>query len=235
MKTDKMYEPPIRNMPVEERPYEKCWIYGEKALSDAELFSIILRVGVSGESALELSRRILAFLGADGLSGLYHSSFEQLMQIRGVGKVKAIQLKCIAELSRRIVRAGIRQEDVRFQDPQMMAQYYMEELRHEEQEKVLLLMLDSAGRLMGDEVISTGTVNRSLLEPRDLFIRALRSRSVDIALVHNHPSGDPTPSREDIEITKCIREGGQLLGIRLRDHIIIGDQEAYSFFEHGLL
>ena len=235
MKPDMPPLPPIKTLPEEERPYEKCWSRGERSLSDAELLSVILRTGVSGESALDLSRRIVKELGADGLAGLYHHSVSELQQIRGVGKVKAIQLKCIAELSRRIARGKKDRGTLCFHDPDFIAEYYMEEYRHEEREKVLMLMLDTKGRLLGEEIISSGTVNCSLISPREVFMTALRNRCVSIILMHNHPSGDPTPSEEDREITKRLAECGRMLQIELLDHIIIGDNLAYSFRSEGLL
>lgn len=227
--------PPIKCLPEDERPYEKCWNRGERALSDAELLSVILRTGVTGESALDLSRRIVMELGREGLSGLYHLSTVQLMQIRGVGRVKAAQLKCIGELSRRIAGKSLHPQEISFNDPETVALYYMEEYRHEECEKVLLIMLDTRGHLLGEEVIASGTVDQSLISPREVFLSALRRRSVNIILLHNHPSGDPTPSEQDILITQRIREGGELLGIELLDHIIIGDRKCVSFRRENLL
>ena len=227
--------PPIKSLPESERPYEKCWNHGERTLSEAELLSVILRTGVAGESALDLSRRIVKELGREGLFGLYHLSMDQLMQIRGIGRVKAAQLKCISELSRRIAGKSLHTDAVCFHDPETIAQYYMEDYRHEECEKVLLLMLDTRGHLLGEEVIASGTVNQSVISPREVFLCALRRRSVNIILLHNHPSGDPTPSGEDLLITERIRASGELLGIELLDHIIIGDQKCVSFRRENLL
>ena len=225
---------PMMQIPEAERPYEKCESAGERYLTDAELLSIVLRSGVSGESALDLARRLVDFLGYDGLSGLYHMTAAQLTQVRGVGRIRALQLKCIAELSRRIAREQSK-DMLCFEDAESIAAYYMEDYRHEEQEKVLLLMLDSKNHLLGEEVISTGTVNMSLISPREVFLSALRFRSVSIILLHNHPSGDPTPSEQDILITDRIRESGEMIGITLLDHIIIGDRIAVSLRKEGFL
>lgn len=221
----------MRNIPAEERPYEKCIANGAEALSDAELLAVILRTGAHGESVLELSRKILA-QHRDGLLGIYHMSIADLQKIRGLGKVKAVQLKCVAELSRRIARAGF-SERMTFRDPGTVAEYYMETMRHEEQEILILAMLNSKGRLIQDKVIARGTVNGALISPREIFIEAVRHQAVSILLVHNHPSGIPDPSREDLMLTEMVRRSGEMLGIELIDHIIIGDRQAVSMREQG--
>ncbi len=223
----------MRSIPKEERPYEKCLEHGAESLSDAELLAVILRTGVKGESALELSRKVLAQHGeVNGLLGIYHMSISDLTKVKGLGQVKAIQLKCVAELSRRIARATF-SEGVVFRDPETVAQYYMEELRHQEQEILMLAMLNSKGRLMKDQVISKGTVRASLISPREIFIEAVRNQAVSIIMIHNHPSGDPMPSPEDLLLTRRVRRAGHTLGIELQDHVIIGDCRAVSMREHG--
>ncbi len=223
----------MRSIPKEERPYEKCLEHGAEALSDAELLAVVLRTGVKGESALELSRKVLAQHGeANGLLGIYHMSISDLTKVKGLGRVKAIQLKCVAELSRRIARATF-SEGVIFKEPETVARYYMEELRHQEQEVLMLAMLNSKGRLMKDQVISKGTVRASLISPREIFIEAVRNQAVSIIMLHNHPSGDPMPSPEDLLLTRRVRKAGHILGIELQDHIIIGDCRAVSMREQG--
>lgn len=223
------------DLPADERPYEKCIKYGAKALSDAELLAAILRTGAKGEKSVDLARNILQLSkSCNGILGIYHSSIEELMQIKGVGKVKAVQIKCVAELSKRFNKAMC-QERLSFDEPYSIAQYYMEELRHEECERLLLLMLDTKNGLIKDTVISIGTVNASLVSPRELFIEALKAGAVNIILLHNHPSGDASASREDIILTKQIGKCGNLLGIKLLDHIIIGDNKYMSFREQKML
>lgn len=221
----------MKHLPEEERPYEKCLAWGAERLSDAELIAVILRTGSKGVSALELSRNVLA-QNKKGLLGIYHMSISDLQKIRGLGKVKSVQLKCIAELSRRISRAGI-SESISFHDPAAVAEYYMEALRHEEQEILVLAMLNSKGKLIRDTVISKGTVNASLISPREIFIEAIRQQAVSILLLHNHPSGVPDPSRDDVLLTERVRRSGAMLGIELLDHIIIGDRQAVSMREQG--
>ncbi len=224
----------MKSMPKMERPYEKCLARGAESLSDAELLSVILRTGTHGESALELSRRILSLNGEkSGLLGIYHMSAAELMSVRGLGKVKAVQLKCIVELSRRISRCRF-SEGVIFQDPVAVAQYYMEEMRHLEQENAILVMLNSKGKLIKDEILSRGTVRASLISPREIFVEAVKYQAVSIILLHNHPSGNPDPSEEDIRLTERVRRAGAMLGIELLDHIIIGDCQAVSMREQGL-
>lgn len=220
----------MRDIPSEERPCEKALKYGAGALSDAELLAVMLRCGTRHENALSLAGRILYGSSREGLLGLLHLSMEELMAIPGVGKVKALQIRCIFELSRRIARAR-NPEKPCFHNAGSIAEYYMEELRHEEQEKVLLLMLDTRGRLLADKVISIGTVRAALISPREIFLTALSYRAVAVVLLHNHPSGDPTPSSEDILLTETVAESGEMLGIKLLDHIVIGDGRAVSIRE----
>lgn len=212
---------------------EKCLEKGADCLTDAELLALILRTGAKGESALELSRKILTLYGAEnGLLGIYHMSISDLTRIRGIGQVKAVQLKCIAELSKRISRKRF-SDGITFTNPASVAEYYMEELRHLEQEILILIMLNSKGRLIRDISISKGTVRAALISPREIFIEAVRNQAVSIILMHNHPSGIPDPSQEDIALTLRIREAGSLLDIELLDHIIIGDCQAVSMREQG--
>lgn len=222
----------MKDLPKQEMPYEKCWQAGAGSLTDAELLSVILRTGSKGEPAIELSRNILSQAKGNGLLGIYHMSLAELMGIRGVGRVKAVQLKCIAELSRRIAKTQAA-SSVNFTDPETVAEYYMEDFRHEEQEKLLIIMLNCKGGLLGEEVVSKGTVNGTMISPREIFLSAMKFQAVSIILLHNHPSGDPTPSEEDFLLTKRVRESGELLGIPLLDHIIIGDQQAVSFRQQG--
>ena len=219
----------IIDLPKQERPYEKCEYLGAEALSDAELLSVILRSGAEGVSALEMSRSILKTLENGSVAMLHQISTEKLLEIRGVGRVKALQIRCIAELSRRIAQAKIGSEDeLVYDNPEVIGNYYMEEMRHERQEIVMILSLSSRGRLLGKRIISRGNINSAILDPREIFAEALSRRAASIVLLHNHPSGDPAPSEEDIEITGRIAEAGELMGIPLLDHLIIGDRSYVS-------
>ena len=148
--------------------------------------------------------------------------------------MKAVQLKCLLEIARRMAReeAG---EGTHFTSPSAVANYYMEDLRHEEQEVLLLLMLNQRGRLIKERYMFKGTVNASVISPREIFVEALASRAVQIILLHNHPSGDASPSQEDLNVTRRIKEAGQLLGIALTDHIIIGEHAYVSLREEHYL
>ena len=225
----------MKNMPEEDRPYEKCMRGGPQALSDAELLAVILRAGTRGMNSLDLAKQILQMCRYEnGLTGLLHLTLPQLKELSGVGDVKACQIMCIGELSKRISRCGARKL-LDFRNPGSIADYYMERLRHEEQEIVICMMLDTKNHLLGEEELTRGTVNQSLVSPRELFLKALSYNAVQIILVHNHPSGDPTPSREDIRITERISAAGQIIGIALIDHLVIGDRKYTSFIECGLL
>lgn len=224
-----------RLLPREQRPYEKCQEKGAGALTNQELLAILLRTGSVEESALDLAGRILrSSPGEEGLRGLCAMSMEQLTQIRGIGTVKAMQLKCICELSRRMAKetAG---PAPRFSSPESIAGYYMEDMRHKIQEELILLMLNGRNRRIGELVISRGTVNGAMISPREIFVEALRHHAVYIVLMHNHPSGDPTPSEEDICLTRRVQEAGTMLGVELLDHIIIGDCCYISLKERGII
>ncbi len=219
-------------------PYEKFEVHGPEHLTDAELVAILLRTGTKDCSSVELAKQILKLGGengqAKGLLTLQHVTLPQLMKIKGVGKVKAIRLMCVTELSKRMARETFGQ-GIRFEQPITIARYYMEELRHLEVEQVILVMTDSRNQFLSDMVISRGTVNMSVLSPREIFLEAVRMQAVHILLVHNHPSGDPTPSRPDIEVTRQIQEAAEILNIPLVDHIIIGDNTYASLRELGYL
>ena len=224
----------MKKIPDMERPYEKCQRFGASALSDAELLAVVLRTGSHGETVIGLAQRILYRSGEDGILGLHRFSMEQLVKIRGIGKVKAIQLICILELARRLSKASV-SESLSFTSPASIAEYYMEDLRHESQEVMKLIMINSKGRLISETEISKGTVNASLITPREIFIEALLRQAVAVVAMHNHPSGDPTPSSEDILLTKRIKEAGSIIGVELLDHIIIGNNCYVSLREKGIL
>ena len=222
----------LKNLPESERPYERFQQLGAEALSDAELLAIILKTGTKDLTSLDLARNLLSNC-QENLLNLYELSYEQLLMQKGIGPVKAIQLKAIAELSKRIARTG-RGYHLSMNCPSSIADYYMEELRHEEQELVICMMSDVKGHFLGDKILTRGTATGSLVTPREIFMEALRRHAVSLILIHNHPSGDPTPSPDDLQITARIYQAGELLGIHLLDHIVIGDQRYCSFREEGL-
>lgn len=217
-------------------PYEKYLEKGAEQLSDAELLAVILRTGTVGEDTVSIANKVLSLPGErqKGILGLHHVSLKELMSIRGIGQVKAIKLKCIAELSSRIAQQTAR-KTLQMTDPATVADYYMERLRHCEREKVLLLIMDNRNHLTAEHVLSEGTVNASLISPREIFLTALRCSAVYIMLLHNHPAGDPTPGRQDLLATQRIKKAADLIEIPLIDHIIIGDKKYFSFKEMGYL
>lgn len=225
----------IKELHAEERPYEKCERFGAENLTDAELLAVLLRTGTRGENSLQLARRILhPVFAQEGILNIHHWSYEQLMQVKGIGRVKAIQILCLSELAKRLAKTGAGKA-LDFSSPATIANYYMEDLRHRQQELMKLLLLNTKSRLIGETDISKGTVNAAVISPRELFVEALQKNAVSIILLHNHPSGDPTPSREDILITQRILEAGEMIGVELLDHIIIGNNCYTSFREKGLL
>lgn len=225
----------VKGLPDDERPYEKCLKMGPASLTDAELLAVILRTGTRGITSIELAREILNRpKDKSNLLGLYGLTVSELCEIRGVGTVKAVQIQCITELSRRMAKARAG-EGRSFHSAAAIAEYYMEDFRHLPQEQVMLLMFDTKGMLLKDEIISKGTVSQSCASPREIFLTALNHRAVYVILMHNHPSGDVTPSPEDHILTKRVREAGTMLGIPLMDHIILGDRRYFSFREQGII
>ena len=214
---------PIKNMPESERPYEKCQKYGVKSLSDAELLAVIIKSGTKNKRSIDLAMQVLGADDQDGLAGMCRLTFQDLTKIKEVGTVKALQILCTIELSRRIAKASLGDRYV-FDSAEAIAAYYMADLRHLKQEHLILLMLDTKNQLIADSMITKGTVNAAMISPREIFMEAMKHEAVNIILVHNHPSGHPVPSQADIEITKNIASVGKLLGIHLLDHIIIGNR-----------
>lgn len=221
---------------LSDMPYERFIRLGPEALTEKELLAIILRTGTQNHSATELADMILSCKDGkkEGLNALHHLTIKDLMSIPGIGEVKAVKIKCISELAKRMAKQKA-EKTLRFDTPCTVAEYFMEELRHEEKEKILLLSLDNKMQLIEKYVLSVGTVNASLLSSREVFVQAVKDRAAKVMLLHNHPSGDPVPSEQDILITNKIKEAGLLLDIPLMDHIIIGSGCYISLKEHGLL
>lgn len=226
----------MRDIPQNDRPYEKCLTMGPENLSDAELLSVIIRTGSRDRSSLALAEEILTLnYPEDGLTGLLHLSLQELMRVHGVGRVKGIQLLCIGELSRRIWKKEAVRKITVFDDPNAIANYFMEDMRHMEQEQLHVMFLNTKNVLIKDILLAKGTVNAAMASPREIFIEALRHHAVYIILVHNHPSGDPTPSQDDFNLTRRVKEAGSLIGIHLMDHVVIGDNAYCSFRKEGML
>jgi len=206
--------------------------HGAQALSHAELLAILLRTGTRNESAVYLAQRILNDYG--GLRKLAESGWEDLTHIRGIGPAKALQLQASIELGRRIARSKL-PETVKITCPQDVADLLMEEMRHYREEQFVCLFLNTKNHVIGRQTLSIGSLNASIVHPREVFKAAIRRSSASILCAHNHPSGDPTPSAEDLQLTKRLAEAGQLLGIELLDHLVIGDSSFISLKEMGCI
>jgi len=219
---------------TQELPYERFLRFGPENMTEAELLAVIIRTGTKEKSALQLAEEVLrlAKYPKEGLLGLYDVALEELKSIKGIGEVKAVKLKCLTELSGRMSTARARL-GLSFHNSGQVAEYFMERLRHKTTECVVLVCLDAKGQLLSERRLSEGSVRMSLLTPREVFLEALSQRAVNILLVHNHPSGDPTPSREDKRITANIREMGDKLDVPLLDHVVIGDRQYVSFKEQN--
>ena len=229
---------PEKNVQVNKdgQPYERFLQFGAENLTEAELLAVILRTGTRDASALELAGKVLALSSypREGLLGLHDVSIEELMEIRGIGMVKAVKLKCIAELSKRMSMAKAK-DGICFTRADHVAEYFMEKLRHRDTECVYLLCLDAKGQLIREKKLSDGSVSMALISPREIFLEALKDKAVSIILVHNHPSGDPTPSTSDRELTDNVAKAGAQMDIPLLDHIIIGNKRYTSFREQKIL
>lgn len=225
--------PLVKDMQEEDRPREKFAAYGGQALGMEELLAILLRTGVKGQSAIQIGRHILASCG--GAAGLNHVSVPELMQVRGVGEDKAITLCAAIELGRRLSQVKVQKEYQDFSQSSAVGHYMMERLRHEREEHVCLVLLNTRNELIRVETISIGGLSSSLVEQRSVFRMAIKYNAAALILVHNHPSGMCQPSQKDIEITHLYQKAGVLMGIPVLDHVIIGDQAYYSLAEHGYL
>lgn len=225
----------MKDLHKDDRPYEKCLQTGAASLSDAELLAVILRTGTKGMNSLELAKSLLHECeNEEGILNIHRLTLEKLKTIKGIGKVKAIQILCLSELTKRLSKAKAK-EGLIFSQPSTIAEYYMEEMRHQKQEIMKLLMLNTKSKLVGETNISKGTVNSAIISPRELFIEALAKEAVSIILLHNHPSGDPAPSNNDIMLTKRVKDAGALIGVELLDHIIIGNNCYVSFLEQNFI
>ncbi len=220
----------IKDIPADMRPREKLLRYGPGILSAQELLAIIIRTGSRDANAIQLAESIL-FQFKD-LRGINNAGIEELCQAaRGVGKVKAAQIKAALELGRRLNQQD--SEVVRIKSPQDVAAWVMEDLRYLQHEQFRILLLNTKNIIISCEEISRGSLNSSIVHPREVFARAIKRSAAAIILVHNHPSGDPSPSQEDINITRRLVEVGHLVGIEVLDHLVIGDGVFSSLKEKG--
>lgn len=222
----------IRDLPAEERPREKLQTLGPEALSNPELLAVILRTGTSRESAVHLAERLISKSG--GLRCLPDLSLEELQEFHGIGLAKAVQIKAALELSKRIATT-FQENETSVTSPRHVAELFMEELRYKKKEYFKLVLLNTKNKVIAKEEISVGSLNASIVHPREIFTLPLKKSAASVILIHNHPSGDPTPSQEDLAVTRRLVDGGNILGIEVKDHIIIGDGCYLSFKEKGLI
>ncbi|HHU30964.1 MAG TPA: DNA repair protein RadC [Firmicutes bacterium] len=205
---------------------------GAAALSDADLLGVLLRTGTAEETAVQLGERIL--LAAGSLAELPRFGLDEFLAIKGMGPAKAVTLLAAIELANRLSSRS-RYESLTISSPADAAGLVIEEMRHYLREHFRVLLLDTKNKVLGMEEISIGSLNTSLVHPREVFRPAIRKACASVILIHNHPSGDPTPSSEDIAVTRRLYEAGRLLGIEVLDHVVIGDGKFVSFREKGLL
>ena len=218
----------IKDIEVSSRPREKMASEGIDRLTNEELLAILINTGNRDLSAIGLAENVLRH--TVGIRGLVHADITSLQKIKGIGPAKATTIFAAIELARRISKLESR-EKFSIKSPESIADIFMEEMRYKSREIVKLLLLDTKNNIITDVMVSEGSLNASIVHPREVFLEAIKRGANSIILVHNHPSGDPTPSHEDHKITKRIQESGRLLGIELIDHIIIGDGKYCSFKE----
>lgn len=222
----------MKDVPREERPRERLRRHGAECLANKELLAILLRTGNQRESALTLAEKLLARFGS--LANIASASFEELVAVNGIGPAKAADILAAFELAKRLAESRMEFQGV-VNSPADAAQLVLRELSLADKEHFMIIMLNTKNRVIAKKTVSIGHLQASLVHPREMFKEAIKRSSAALILVHNHPSGDLTPSREDITTTERLREAGAVLGIDVLDHIIVGDNRYFSFREHGLL
>lgn len=223
----------IRRLPKEEKPREKLLKEGKEKLSATEILAIIIGSGTGGKSALELASEVLA-VDKEGIRFLAHCRPEELLNIKGIGKAKACEILAAVELGKRIATAP-RDETVRIESSSDIADIFMEKMRYYKKEHFMSLMINAKGEIIEETEVSVGDLCSSTTHPREVFVDAVRRSAGSVVFVHNHPSGDPTPSDMDIVTTKRLMEAGELLGIPVLDHIVIGDGCYVSMRAKGMI
>ena len=214
-----------------DRPREKLIKFGEQNLTDAELLAIFLRVGVKGKSAVDLAQDLLDEFGS--LHHLLNANESQFCQAKGLGQAKYVQLKAVLEMSRRHFQSGLEKGNA-FTSPELVAQFLSHELAHQTRERFGLLLLNQQHQLIELQILFEGTLNQAEVHAREVVKAALNANAAAIILSHNHPSGDPTPSQADIQLTQSLSQALELIEVRTLDHIIIGDKGRWhSLAQHN--
>lgn len=223
----------VRDIPEEERPREKLIAYGASVLSNAELLAVLLRTGTREHSVLRLAEQVLARYQGLGLTGIIRMSAAELAELPGLGPAKAATVLAAVELGRRLSMAAAKVEVVH--GPEDVAHFAMPRFRFEQKEHFAVLLLNTKNHILAMPEISIGSLTASVVHPREVFEAAVRYSAASVILLHNHPSGDPAPSKEDIAVTERLRKAGQVMDIPVLDHIIIGNNRFVSLKEKGML
>lgn len=223
----------FKNIPESDKPRERLYQYGSENLSDEELISIILKTGTKGMSVKEVSLKLLENVG--DIKKLNDIGINTLMGINGIGKVKAIEIKAAIELGRRIYIENNKLGGIILNNSLKIYEYFKDLVGDKKQEYFYTVYVDTKGRYIDKKCLFVGTINNSIVHPREIFKEAYLLSANGIICIHNHPSGDPTPSKEDIVITRKIKEIAMIHGIRLVDHLIVGVNSYYSFYEDNKL
>ncbi len=224
---------PIREWPESDRPREKLLEKGPEALSTAELLAIVLRTGdaSTGQSALDYGRALMTRFG-ESLRQLEEASIQEICMLKGIGLAKAAQVKAALELGKRFAQEEVRRGEL-FRSSADVFNHYREHLGSLKKEEFHVLLLDAKNRKIKDVRVSEGSLTSSLVHPREVFNPVIRESAAAVILVHNHPSGDPVPSQEDLQITRRLREVGEVMGVRVLDHVIVGKGKYVSFVDDG--
>ena len=221
----------VKHWPEDERPRERLLAIGPSSLSDAQLLAIIIRNGKAGRTAVDLGRELLDRLG--GLAGIAQAGTHEICSITGIGTAKAAEIKAAIELGRRYQQPRLPRES--FCSSSEVAGYFRPRMKDLKKEIFKCLLLDTKNRFIRDEIVSVGSLSASIVHPRDTFKAAVRESAAAVIFVHNHPSGEVRPSQEDTLLTKRLIQAGELLGIPVLDHVIIGDGDHFSFRDAGLI
>lgn len=226
----------MKDLPISERPYEKLEKFGPEMLSNAELLAIIIKTGSRTDTSVALAQRVLKQNDGDGgLAFLYDISLEQLKTLKGIGRVKAIQIKALMELSKRIASTFSFNNRFIIKSPDDVSRLLMEEMRHLKKEVFKVVLLNTKNHVIKHINVSVGSLSASIVHPREVFCEAVKAGCSAVLMIHNHPSGDPDPSSEDIETTRRLVNAGDILGIKVLDHIVIGDGRYVSLKERGII
>ena len=221
----------IKDLPADARPREKLLARGPQALSDVELLAILLRTGMAGKNVFQLAEELL---GSDGIAGLLQATAQSLQLVKGLGPAKQAELLAVFELARRALSQRLKEREA-FQTPDAVKQYLQLQLAHKNHEVFAVLFLDNQNRMLAMEELFRGTLSQTSVYPREVVMRALHHQAAAVVLSHNHPSGSVQPSRADEHLTQTLKASLALVDVRVLDHIIVGQGQALSMAEAGLM